>query len=114
MREGRQDRARRVPLRAIWLVIGLSAHAAQAADFDCGGLLRMHGLMRNAARVCGFSRYNDAIVARAQSCYETLGSLQGARALRAGAEEFSALVTLRSQDAVCPDLLRQFPMVVRR
>ena len=113
MREARRERDRRVRLLATWLGIGLSTQAGQAADFDCDGFLRMHGLMRNAARMCGFSRYNDEIVERARSCYETLGSRQGALDIYAGAEEFTALVTKRGQDALCPDLLRRFPMVVR-
>ncbi|TXN46561.1 hypothetical protein [Methylobacterium sp. WL7] len=116
MREARRERVRRVRrvgLLATWLVISLSTQAGQAADFDCDGFLRMHGLVRNAARVCGFSRYNDEIVERARSCYETLGSRQGAHDIYAGAEEFTALVTKRGQDALCPDLLRRFPMVVQ-
>lgn len=113
MPERGRDRARHARLLAVGVAVALSTAPVRAADLDCDGLLRMHGLLRNAARVCGFRRYNDAIVAQARSCYERLGSAQGARDLYAGADEFAALATLLGQDALCPDLLRQFPMVVR-
>lgn len=87
--------------------------AARAADFDCEGFLRMHGLLRTAMRECGFAAYNPSIVDRARTCFEAVGERKGAGAIRAGAAEFERWRSIRSPDALCADLATRFPMVVR-
>lgn len=99
-------------LRTSFAII-LATQSISAANFDCDGLLRMHGLLRNAARVCGFSRYNEAVVGRAHNCFDLLGKAQGALNLYQGADEFAALIASQGGERTCALLLKLFPTVVR-
>lgn len=58
---------------ATTLLAAQGTQAARAADFDCEGFLRMHGLVRTAMRECGFAAYNPSIVDRARTCFEAVG-----------------------------------------
>lgn len=95
------------------LLAAQGTQAARAAEFDCDGFLRMHGLLRTAMRECGFAAYNPAIVERARTCFDAVGGRQGAEAMRAGAAEFERWRSVRSHDALCANLTVRFPMVVR-
>ncbi|MBY0252031.1 hypothetical protein FVE89_11805 [Methylobacterium sp. 2A] len=94
-------------------VCGAAAPAAVAAPFACSDFLRMHGLLRRAAAICGYSAYNPAIVERARSCFEAVGSREGARQMYAGASEYDRMAAVRNRDALCLSLASKFPMVVR-
>ncbi|ACS43819.1 hypothetical protein [Methylorubrum extorquens] len=45
-------------------------------------------MLRKASAACGFASYNPAIVDRARSCFDALGSRRGAEAMHTGAAEF--------------------------
>ncbi|SFU94445.1 MULTISPECIES: hypothetical protein [unclassified Methylobacterium] len=87
--------------------------SATAADFDCVGFLRMHGLLRRASTACGFTEYNPAIVDRARICFDALGSRRGTEEVQSGVAEFERLRSTRHHDAVCAMLAAKFSMVVR-
>jgi hypothetical protein len=95
------------------LILAPGARPASAADFDCAGLLRMHGMLRKASVACGFTAYNPAIVDRARTCYDALGSRHGAEAMHAGGVEFERWQAVRDRDVLCKTLSDRFPMVVR-
>lgn len=101
------------PVLAIALLLS-GSEAAWSADFPCDDFLRMHGLLRKAQGACGFSAYNLAIVDRAHTCFDAIGSRQGAHEIYAGAEEFDRLWAVQGLDAACERLATRFPMAVRR
>ena len=74
----------------------------------------MHGLLRKAQGVCGFTAYNPAIVDRAHACFDAVGNQQGAKEIYAGAAEFERLRAVHGVDAACEKLVSQFPMVIKR
>ncbi|AYO83246.1 hypothetical protein EBB05_13895 [Methylobacterium brachiatum] len=107
-------RAASYPLAlALVVACGVPAPAAAAAPFACSDFLRMHGLLRRASAICGYSAYNPAIVERARRCFEAVGSREGARQMYAGASEYDRMEAVRNRDALCLSLASKFPMVVR-
>lgn len=84
-----------------------------AQAFDCEALLKLHGLLRRASPACGFNAYNETIVERARTCFDEVGRERGADDIQAGADEFERMDAVRNRDALCLDLGRRFPMVVR-
>jgi hypothetical protein len=109
----RERRLMRDGVLGLVLALPLSLHPAAAGGLDCDDVLRMHGFLRTAARVCGFTRYNEDIVADARSCFDAVGSVRGARDMYAGADEFTRVDAIRDRDGLCADLLRRFPTAVR-
>ena len=95
------------------LTLASLAQPASAEDFDCSGFLRMHGMLRRASTVCGFTRYNPDIVDRARACFDALGSLHGSEAIRSGAVEFEGWLAVRNRDGLCKTLADKFSMVVQ-
>src|SRR4051812_47378648 len=73
------------PLAAALLLLGCFGGVAVAAE--CVPFLRMHGMLRRAQAECAFERFNPEIVDTARRCYERLGPVAGAPAMRAGAGE---------------------------
>ncbi len=97
----------------VGLILDTRAQPASAADFDCAGFLRMHGMLRRASTACGYTAYNPAIVERARACFDTLGSVRGAEAMHSGAAEFERLKAVRNHDALCESVAARFQMVVQ-
>ena len=95
------------------LILAAGARPAPAADFDCAGFLRMHGMLRRASAACGFTDYNPDIVDRARACFDALGGRQGAEAMHSGGAEFERWQAVCDRDALCKTLTDRFPMVVR-
>jgi hypothetical protein len=95
------------------LILAAGARPAPAANFDCAGFLRMHGMLRKASAACSFASYNPAIVDRARTCFDALGSRRGAEAMHTGAAEFDRWQSIRNLDALCGTLAAKFPMVVK-
>lgn len=95
------------------LILAQSARPASAADFDCAGFLRMHGMLRRASAACGFTAYNPTIVDRARTCFDAIGGSRGAEEMYSGAAEFERWQAVRHRAALCQTLAAKFPMVVR-
>ncbi|TXN22442.1 hypothetical protein [Methylobacterium sp. WL9] len=111
-RNGRRLAA--LTLRAATAIVSLVLSASGPVQaFDCEALLKLHGLLRRASVPCSFTAYNETIVERARVCFEELGPEQGVADIRAGAGEFERMDAVRGRDALCFDLGRRFPMVVR-
>jgi len=85
--------------------------AARAIDYPV--FLEMHGFLRWAANRCGFTQYNPAVVEDARLCFDRLGGAVAAPRMYAGRERFEREISLRSLDAVCAEIGRRFPQVVR-
>ncbi|TXN07492.1 hypothetical protein FV222_02175 [Methylobacterium sp. WL103] len=98
---------------AIVMVLLLGMRSTTAADFDCVGFLRMHGMLRSASTACGFTDYSPVIVDRARLCFDALGSRRGTEEMQSGMAEFERLKSTRHHDAVCAMLAAKFSMVVR-
>jgi hypothetical protein len=73
----------------------------------------MHGMLRRASAACGYSAYNPAIVDRARTCFEAVGSRRGVDEIRSGAAEFERWQVVRHRDTLCATLAARFPMVVQ-
>lgn len=95
------------------LILAPGSRPASAADFDCAGLLRMHGMLRRASVACGFTAYNPTIVDRARTCFDAIGGSRGTEEMHSGAAEFERWQAVRHRDALCQTLAAKFPMVVR-
>ena len=87
--------------------------SASSTDFDCGGFLKMHGMLRRATAACGFTAYNPDIVDRARACFDALGSRRGAEEMYAGAAEFERWQSIRQRDTLCATFAAKFPMVIQ-
>lgn len=98
-------------LAAVLLLLGGCGDAF--AGVDCEPYLRMHGMLRRAQAQCAFTRYNPEIVDTARRCYEKVGPGVGASSIRAGADEFDRMASLRGQSLSCSQIERHFPMAVR-
>lgn len=101
-------------VRATATIVSLVLSASGPAHaFDCEALLKLHGLLSRASVACSFTAYNETIVERARVCFAEVGPEQGVSDIRAGAGEFERLNAFRNRDALCLELGRRFPMVVR-
>lgn len=70
-------------------------------------------MLRRASAACGFRAYNPAIVDRARTCFEAIGSRRGADEIRSGAAEFERWQAVRHRTTLCATLAARFPMVVQ-
>jgi hypothetical protein len=95
------------------LIVVADVRPASAADFQCADFLKMHGMLRRASAACGFTAYNPAIVDRAHTCFDGVGSRRGAEAMHSGAAEFERWQSVRQRDTLCEFMAAKFPMVVR-
>ena len=86
---------------------------AQAVE-DCALFMRAHGFASRAQFECGFSQYNEAVIAQARQCYPQLGEAKVKSNLMSGMRRFDEEARRRGKNKACAAVLKDFPTFVRR
>lgn len=76
----------------------------------CEQIVALHGLLSRAQFECGYSKYNNELIADSAKCFKhELSEDYGEEVLMFGMKEFDRNVQENSKDLICKSLLKEFP-----
>ena len=91
------------------------ASAGGISAQDCRQIIVKHGYLSQAQFECDFADYDEALIAAAKKCTDSIGTGAANEALKEGMS--TAIAEVQSVDEVsawCASILERFPEDVRR
>lgn len=81
----------------------------------CEQIVALHGLLSRAQFECGYSKYNNELIADSAKCFKhELGDQYGKEVLRFGMKEFDRNVQENGKNLTCKNPLSKFPEYIEK